>query len=210
MVSRMQPIAKPLLGPRAAGAYAVLLVLISVVSACAAAFFLVVGVTRDAADVTAYLSNSERLDLTERLDLPEGATLLGSLIPVEVHVPDLPLGLRLLAQVDQALLFLCVAVGALALAQVLRTVRAGRPFAPRNPTWLAVVAITVVAGGVIPPILGDYGTTMALDHLGVLDDRFALVSSFSVAPVVLGTVILGVAEAFRRGAALADDVDGLV
>ena len=62
----------------------------------------------------------------------------------------------------------------------------------------------------IPPILGDYGTTMALDHLGVLDDRFALVSSFSVAPVVLGTVILGVAEAFRRGAALADDVDGLV
>jgi Protein of unknown function (DUF2975) len=168
-------------------------------------------VTRDAADVSVHLSDRVRLDLDDRLDLPEGATLLGDLIPVDVHIPGLPLGLRLLAQSDDVVLFLSIAVGALALAQVLRAVRTGRPFARRNATWLGVVAVAVVVGGGIAPALRDYGGAAALGHLGVLDGgEFALVSSFSSAPVVLGIVILGIAEAFRRGAAMADDVDGLV
>jgi hypothetical protein len=211
MVPRMQPTAKPLLGPRAAGAYAFLLALTAAGATLLAGFFLVVGVTRDAADVTVHLSNPVRLDLNERLDLPEGATLIGDLIPVQLHVPDLPLGLRLLAQADDVLLFLSIAVGALALALVLRAVRAGRPFARRNATWLGVVAVAVVVGGGIAPVLRDHGATAALQHLGVLDHgEFAMVSSFSLAPVVLGIVVLGIAEAFRRGAEMTDDVDGLV
>ncbi|SFF85097.1 Protein of unknown function [Blastococcus tunisiensis] len=206
------PTTKPLLGPRAAGAYAVVLALVSAGAALVAAVLLVQGLIRDAADVWVDLSDRVRLDLDDRLDLPEGATLLGNLIPVRLHVPDLPLGLRLLAQSGDVVLFLAIATGALALAQVLRTVRTGRPFARRNPTWLAVVAVAVVAGGILAPVLREAAAVAALEHLGVLSDgsRFTVVTSFSLAPVALAVVILGVAEAFRRGAAMAADVDGLV
>ncbi|WP_211355064.1 DUF2975 domain-containing protein [Blastococcus colisei] len=207
----MQTTVKPLLGPRAAGAYAVLLLLVAAGAALLAAGVLFTGVTRDAADVTVYLSNSVRLDLDDRLDLPEGAALLGNLLPVQLHVPDLPLDVRLLAQSGDALLLLSIAVGALALAQVLRTVRAGRPFARRNATWLAVVAGAVVVGGCIPPVLRNVGAQAALGHLEVRGDPpFVTWSSFTWTPLLLGIVVLGIAEAFRRGAAMADDVDGLV
>jgi hypothetical protein len=208
----VQKTAKPLLGPRAAGAYAFLLVLISAGAACAAAYFLVVGVTRDAADVSAYLSERVRLDLNERLDLPEGSTLLGGPIPVELHVADLPVGLRLLAQSGWVLLALCVAAGALALAQVLRTVRAGRPFARRNATWLGVVGVAVLVGGCLAPVLRDAAAVAAIDHLGLTGEDLPFLTQLSVplTPVLLAAVVLGVAEAFRRGAAMADDVDGLV
>lgn len=207
----MRTTAKPLLGPRAAGAYAVVLLLVTVGAALTAAALVFVGVTRDAADVWVRLSDRVRLDLNDRLDLPEGATLLGDLIPVRLHVPDLPLDLRLLAQSGDAVLWLLIAVGALALAQVLRTVGAGRPFARRNPTWLAVVAGAVVVGGCLPPVLRDAGAQAALGRLEVPGDSpFVTWSSFTWTPLLLGIVILGVAEAFRRGAAMADDVAGLV
>jgi len=204
--------AKPLLGPRSAGAFAVLLVLLATAAAVTAAGFLVIAATRDAADVTVYLSDPVRLDLNDRLHLPGDAVLLGDLIPVQLHVPDLPLGLRLLAHLGTVLLFLSVAVGALALAQVLRTVRAGRPFAKRNATWLAIVAVAVAVGGGIAPAVREAGAVAAVDHLGLMaqDSPFVTVMSFSLVPLLVGVVILGVAEAFRRGAAMADDVDGLV
>jgi hypothetical protein len=204
--------AKPLLGPRSAGAFAVLLVLLATAAAVTAAGFLVIAATRDAADVTVYLSDPVRLDLNDRLHLPGDAVLLGDLIPVQLHVPDLPLGLRLLAHLGTVLLVLSAAVGALALAQLLRTVRAGRPFAKRNATWLAIVAVAVAVGGGIAPAVREAGAVAAVEHLGLMaqDSPFVTVMSFSLVPLVVAVVILGVAEAFRRGAAMADDVDGLV
>ncbi|CAA9269038.1 MAG: hypothetical protein AVDCRST_MAG52-3102 [uncultured Blastococcus sp.] len=203
----MHPTAKPLLGPRAAGVYALLLLVLAAGSAFAAAFSLVVAVSRDAADVSVHLSDRVRLDLNGRLDLPEGATLLGGPIPVRLHVPDLPLGLRLVAQADDVLLYLSIAAGATALALVLRAVRRGLPFARRNARCLVAVAVAVVVGGGIAPVVGDHGAGLALNHLAGLDGQIVLAASSSlVLPAVLGIVILGIAEAFRRGAALTDDM----
>ncbi len=212
MVSRVLTTAKPLLGPRSAGLFAILLVLIAAGAALAAAALLVVGVTRDAADVTVHLTDAVRLGLDDRLDLPAGAVLLGNLVPVDLHVPDLPLGLRLLAQLGPALLFLAVSAGALALAQVLRTIRAGRPFARHNAACLLVVAIAVVVGGAVAPMVRDAAAFAALDHLGLTgeDSPFLLQMSVPMTPFLLAVLVLGIAEAFRRGAAMADDVDGLV
>jgi hypothetical protein len=212
MVSRVLTTAKPLLGPRSAGLVAILLVLVAAGAALAAAALLVVGVTRDAADVTVHLTDAVRLGLDDRLDLPAGAVLLGNLVPVDLHVPDHPLGLRLLAQLGPALLFLAVSAGALALAQVLRTIRAGRPFARRNAACLLVVAIAVVVGGGIAPMVRDAAAFAALDHLELAreDSPFLVQSSVPIAPFLLAVLVLGIAEAFRRGAAMADDVDGLV
>jgi hypothetical protein len=212
MVPAMRTTTKPVLGPRSAGVYAVLLVVIAAGTALAAVVLLVLGVTRDAADVTVHLTDAVRLDLGERLDLPDGAVLLGDLVPVGLHVPGLPLGLRLLAQLGAVLFLLSVSAGALALAQVLRTVRAGRPFARHNPTALVVVAVAVLVGGGVAPVVSGAAALAALDHLGLAGDGspFLTLSSFSLAPVLVAVLLLGIAEAFRRGAAMADDMAGLV
>jgi amino acid transporter len=207
----MRMTTKPVLGPRSAGVYAILLVLIAAGTALAAVALLVLSVTRDAAEVTVHLTDAVRLDLDERLDLPGGAVLLGNLVPVGLHVPDLPLGLRLLVGLGAALFLLSVSAGALALAQVLRTVRVGRPFARHNATAL-VVAVALLVGGVVAPVVSDAAALAALDHLGLAGDEspFGTLSSFSLAPVLVAVLLLGIAEAFRRGAAMADDVAGLV
>ncbi len=208
----MRTTTKPLLGPRSARGFVLVLVLVAVAAALTAAALLYVGVTRDAADVTVTLTDGARLDLNDRLDLPEGAVLLGNLVDVDLHVPDLSLGLRLLAQLSPALLFLSISAGALALAQVMRTVRAGRPFAQRNAARLVVVAVAVVVGGAVAPVLRDAAAIAALDHLGLTGEDSPLLLRMSVplTPLLLAVLVLGIAEAFRRGAALADDVDGLV
>jgi hypothetical protein len=113
------------------------------------------GVTRDAADVTVYLTDAGLLDLNDRLDLPEVAVLLGNLVDLRLHVPDLPLGLRLLTQLGTAVLFLAMSAGALALARVLRTVWAGRPCARHNVTSPVVVAVAVIVGAGIAPLVQD-------------------------------------------------------
>jgi amino acid transporter len=207
----MRMMTKPVLGTRSAGVYAILLVLIAAGTALAAVALLVLSVTRDAAEVTVHLTDAVRLDLDERLDLPGGAVLLGNLVPVGLHVPDLPLGLRLLVGLGAALFLLSVSAGALALAQVLRTVRVGRPFARHNATAL-VVAVALLVGGVVAPVVSDAAALAALDHLGLAGDEspFGTLSSFSLAPVLVAVLLLGIAEAFRRGAAMADDVAGLV
>lgn len=208
----MRTMTKPVLGPRSAGVYAILLALIAAGTALAAVALLVLGVTRDAADVSVHLTDAVRLDLGERLGLPDGAVLLGTLVPVGLHVPDLPMELRLLAQLGPALVLLSVSAGALALAQVLRTVRAGRPFARHNPTALVVVAVAVLVGGGVAPVISDAAALAALHHLGLAGDGspFLTLSSFSLAPVLVAVLVLGIAEAIRRGAAMADDVAELM
>jgi hypothetical protein len=212
MVPRMKATVQPLLGPRSAGAYAIVLALVAAGAALAAAAVLVQGLTRDGADVTVFLTDGARLALDDRLDLPEGAVLLGNLVPVDLHVPDLPLGLRLLARLGTVLLFLAIAGGALALAQVLQTVRAGRPFARRNAGLLVLVAVAVVVGGAVAPLARDAAALAALDHLGLTgeDSPFLPQMSVPLTPALVAVVVLALAEAFRRGAAMADDVAGLV
>ncbi|WP_324278032.1 hypothetical protein [Blastococcus brunescens] len=131
---------------------------------------------------------------------------------MDLHVPDLPLGLRLLAHSGNVLLFLSIAAGALALAHVLRAVRAGRPFATGTPALLVVVALAVLVGGGLAPVLRDAAALAGLDHLGLTgeDSPFLAQMSVPLTPVLLAVAVLGIAEAFRRGAAMADDVAGLV
>lgn len=203
---------KPLLGPRSAGAHALLLAFVGAGAALVALVLVWLAVSRDAADVTVFLTNQARLDLDAGLDLPGGAVLLGDLVGVDLHVPDVPLGLRLLAAAGSVLLFLSIAAGALALAQVLRSVRVGRPFARGNATRLQVVAAAVLVGGVLAPMARDAAGFAALDHLGLTDEDSPFLSQLTVplTPVLLAVAVVGIAEAFRRGALLADDVVGLV
>ena len=119
------------------------------------------------------------------------AVALGALALADVH---LPASLRLLTEASAVVAALSVADGAWWLGGVLRSVADGRPFERRNPGRLVGVTGAVLTCVVLAPIVDDLAGVAVLDHLDLV-------------PALL---VLAVAEAFRRGAALTDDVDGLV
>jgi hypothetical protein len=155
-------------------------------------------------------------DVGQTLDvpgLPDGVTSSVAADAVSLDVARLPTGLRLFTEASDVLLALAVGAGAWWLAGVLQTVSAGRPFDRRNAGRLQGVAAAVLLGGVVAPVLDDVAGFAVLDRLDLAgpDSPFVLtLLSVNLAPVLLALVVLAAAEAFRRGAALADDVDGLV
>jgi hypothetical protein len=145
--------------------------------------------------------------------LPHGVTVSVPGNAVSLDVARLSTGLRLLTEASGIVTALAVAAGAWWLAGLLRTVAAGRPFDRRNAARLLGLTGAVLVGGVLAPILDDLVGFTLLDRLGLVDSdsRFVLtLVHVDFTPLLLALVILGAAEAFRRGAALADDVDGLV
>jgi hypothetical protein len=145
--------------------------------------------------------------------LPDGVTSSVADGAVSLDVARLPTGLRLFTEASDVLLALTVGAGAWWLAGALRTVAAGRPFDRNNSARLRGVAAAVLLGGVVAPVLDDVAGFAVLDHLDLLgpDSPFVLtLLHVNLAPLLLTLVVLAAAEAFRRGAALADDVDGLI
>jgi hypothetical protein len=145
--------------------------------------------------------------------LPDGVSAAVADDAVSLEVSQLPTGLRLFTEASGVLAALAVGAGAWALAGVLRTVATGRPFDRRNATRLAGVAAAVLVGGVLAPVIDDVAGFAVLDHLDLVgpDSPFVLtLLHVDLLPLLLALVVVAAAEAFRRGAALADDVDGLV
>jgi hypothetical protein len=96
-------------------------------------------------------------------------------------------------------------------------VKAPKPLlGPRTAGVIALllvpVAAAAAAGAVAAPAIGDAAAMAALEHAGLADPDSPFLTTVSVPlfPLVLAALVLGIAEAFRRGAVIADDVDGLV
>lgn len=145
--------------------------------------------------------------------LPSGVRVSAAADAVSLDVARLTTGLRLLTEASGVVTALAVAAGAWWLAQVLRSVALGRPFDRRNATRLLGLTGAIVVGGVLAPIVDDLAGFTLLDRLGLVgpDSPFVLtLVHLDLAPLLLALVVLGAAEAFRRGATLADDVAGLV
>ena len=75
------------------------------------------------------------------------------------------------------------------------------------------VALAVLVGGLLAPIVDNAAANAVIGHLGLRDEDlpFALVLlDLNFNALLFAALVLAIAEAFRRGGALADDVDGLV
>ena len=144
--------------------------------------------------------------------LPAGTSVTAVAETVQLSVASLPLDLRLAAAAEPALLMASIAVGAWCMAGVVRSVGTGQPFHRRNPARLVGVAFAILNGGLLAPLVGDAASIAVLEATGLTDAGFpfAIAATISFAPIVLTVLVLTVAEAFRRGAALVDEVDGLV
>jgi hypothetical protein len=145
--------------------------------------------------------------------LPDGVSVVDGDAAAVLHAAELPAALRLLTELPFSVVAVGIAVGAWLLAQVLATVAAGRPFERRNPARLAGVAGAVLLGGFLAPLTENVVALVVLEHLDLTgpDSPFQLVlATISFLPIGLALVALAAAEAFRRGGALAHDVEGLV
>lgn len=99
------------------------------------------------------------------------------------------------------------------LLQVVRSLRTGTPFHQRNARWLMAAALIVLFGGGLTGMADTLGTmSLAMDGQDLLEADSPLQASASLplAFIGIGLLLLCLAEFFRRGALLAEDVEGLV
>jgi hypothetical protein len=156
------------------------------------------------------------VDEDRRLDvpgLPDGVGVTDDSPDALLTAFDLPAGLRALTELPASLSLLAVGVGCFLLAQVIGTVRAGRPFERQNPRRLAGLAAAVLLGGLVAPLSEGVVSTVVLEYLGLAGPG-SPVALFDVTipltPVGIALVLLAAAEAFRRGGALEAEVEGMV
>lgn len=156
------------------------------------------------------LSGERSLDVA---GLPEDVVVVDATTEARLTASVLPAGLRVLTQLPAALTALAVAVGAWLLGRVLSTIHGGRPFDRRNPGRLAGLAAAVLVGGLVVPLTEGATTTAVLGHLDLLDPEPAFLSfetTLSFVPVGVALALTAAAEAFRRGRALEDELEGTV
>lgn len=118
---------------------------------------------------------------------------------------------QLLARGETLLLGLGLAAAALLLRPVLSSISSGRPFAEGNARRLGLLAAVVLVVGYVGPLLPQLATLLVLDRLALEPGQpFTWSLTFTFLPLVMGALVLAVAEAFRRGEAITADVEGLV
>jgi hypothetical protein len=145
--------------------------------------------------------------------LPDGVWVADVDQDALLTASDLPAGLRALTELPASLGALAVAAGAWLLARVIAAISDGRPFDRRNPGRLAGVAVAVVLGGLVAPLSQGVVSAAVLDHLGLAEQGSPLAlfsTSIPVTPIGIALAVLAAAEAFRRGRALEDEVEGMV
>jgi len=212
----MTSTAEPLIGRGSMNAITWLLRALAVVSVVLAVALPLEQLDEPGAAVPVTLTGEAADRAGEALEIPdvaEGAAVTYSSEEYVLSAAELPAGLRLLSQASTSLLFLSVAGGAWCLALVLRSIRAGQPFDRRNPGRLTGLALAIIGGGVLAPIVGNVGANAVLGHLDLLGpgSPFVMVIlDLTFNPLLLAAIVLAFAEAFRRGGALDDDVEGLV
>lgn len=97
--------------------------------------------------------------------------------------------------------------------RVVRSLREGDPFNRRNARRLTAAALIVMIGGtavgVVDAMVGLVFSTEAADALG---EGSAVTSGAEISflPIAIGLVLGVLAEVFRRGAAMREELEGLV
>lgn len=142
-----------------------------------------------------------------------GRFRLGSVEEAVLVVTDPTTGDRIADAAPAMVLFAAMALAAWLLLRVLRTLRTGDPFSWTNLRRVRGLAITLFAAAYVWAAVTAIGrwhfadAAQAAVGSGVSIDRWIGVP---VWPLVTAMVLGAVAEFLRRGAALREDVDGLV
>jgi hypothetical protein len=127
----------------------------------------------------------------------------------DVRLDDARAGLWLLTLVPAALLSGAVCAVALLLHRLVGAIEAGTPFTPAGLTALRAVGIVIAAAAVVVPMAEGTANAFVMSE-AVPDAVVGIGWTFDLPWMLAGLVVLALAEAFRVGTRLADDVEGLV
>ncbi|MFC4497659.1 DUF2975 domain-containing protein [Streptomyces ovatisporus] len=146
-------------------------------------------------------------------DVPEGSWLEAGTGETELRSWGSTVAEQALARADSAVLGLCAFAGALLLRRLLLSIAEGDPFREGNAVRVAGLALLTAVGSLCMAATPALASGLVLERLG-LDgaDGPVAASAFSLpqVPLFVALLLLALAEAFRRGTELAQDVDGLV
>lgn len=207
---------RPYVRPRTVQLLADAVLLIGVVLAVAGVAYAANGATqaRGEVEVPVTLASPEGAAGVPiaRADLPAGSRLETPADRLVLRVTDSTVTEQLASRGDLLLIGLAAGAGGLLLRRLLLSVADGRPFEPANARRIAVGAGLVALAGTLGPTLPQLAAVLVLDRLGLTGPGgpFEVGVSFDLWPLLVTPVLLALAEAFRRGAELADDVHGLV
>jgi hypothetical protein len=188
-----------------------LLILAGVAAMIAGPVYWINGLTRGPVTVHAPLAEPEEpvsgQGLREGviLDLPAGTL-------AELTVWDPSKSAWLLWRSDDAINGLAIGLGCLALSGIVGDIGMGRPFSRRNARRFVVIAALVGVVGILSQILNQAAIDAAITSAGLNgpDGPFRAGSDLDMYPIGIALLILVLAEAFRVGAAISEDVEGLV
>ncbi|SCK56600.1 Protein of unknown function [Streptomyces sp. WMMB 714] len=146
-------------------------------------------------------------------DAPESSWLEAGTGPTELRSWGSTVAEQALARADSAVLGLCAFAGALLLRRLLLSIAEGDPFRQGNAVRVAGLAVLTAFGSLCTAAVPALASGLVLERLG-LDGADAPVAAsvFSLpqVPLFIALLLLALAEVFRRGTELAQDVDGLV
>ncbi len=127
-----------------------------------------------------------------------------------VTVPDPTTLQRVLDLAPGVLTMLLLATGSWLALSVMRTVAAGDPFVPANVRRLRVLALMLMLGPALV-LVGHFASQASLlDTAAIQGLPPQLSIDIPFIPLVAGLFVALLAEAFRAGNRLRDDVEGLV
>ena len=107
---------------------------------------------------------------------------------------------------------LCLRWGALAVRRLVLSISRGQPFQRGNPARVTLLAGLIVAATIASGVLPYLAAHLVLGRLGLTGPASPLYAhlAIAVAPLLVALFLLVFAQAFRRGAELAQDTEGLI
>jgi len=141
-----------------------------------------------------------------------GSWLEGHGDTLTLHSWDSTVPEQLLNRGGFAVVGLCMGVGAVWLRRVLISIAEGRPFQSGNAARIAGIGGLVVLASLTNDILPVLGSNLVLQCLGLTGASSPIFAEVvpSLGLLLAVPFLLALAEAFRGGAELAKDVEGLV
>ncbi len=223
MTSLRQRLTDPVyVGPRTTRVIATLLLLVGALAAVGGVGYAVNGATQAPGNV--HVPVSMFLDQGNPSGAPVPVEVAGVELPDATYLQAVDGGLVLvdstgasrwtgfLARGDSALGGLAVGLCAVLLAPVLTSLAAGEPFRRGNAARIGATAATILLAGTLAPLLPQVAALGVLDRLALVgpESPFVVGLQLELAPLGVSALVFAVAEAFRRGAQIADDAVGLV
>ena len=136
----------------------------------------------------------------------------GETTVAELSVTGLSMAARLLLGSGTLLLTLVQVLIAVAVVVLCRQLLAGRPFVRALGRLISVVAVAVLAGGMIGQALYGFGNLQVAAELNddPIGTAFPMMMSLDSTPFVVGIVLALLAMAFSIGERLQRETDGLI